>query len=86
MDLKTAEEELKNVKLPAWVRGLSVAEEFDIDGNLFIRVWVKVDEGFDVERYDDEISEVEDGIRRHLWNAGTEEWVQVSLTDGVYPD
>lgn len=86
MNLKTAEEELKNVSLPDWVKGLSVAEEFDIDGNRFIRVWVKVDEGFDVERHDEEISQVEDRVMRHLWDTGTEEWVQVSLTDGVYPD
>lgn len=86
MDVKTAEDELKNVKLPRWVKGLSVAEEFDIDGNRFVRVWVKVDVGFDVARHDKEIDDVEEALRRRLWDTGTEEWVQVSLTDGVYPD
>jgi hypothetical protein len=86
MDLKIAEDELKGLKLPEWVKGLSVAEEYDIDGKPFMRVWVKVEEDFDVARHYEESWDVETKVRRHLWSSGVEDWVQVSLTDGVIPD
>jgi hypothetical protein len=86
MDLKTAEEELKGLKLPDWVKGLSVAEEYDIDGRRFLRVWVKVAPGFDVVSHYEESWDVETKVRQHLWGTGVEDWIQVSLTDGVTPD
>lgn len=83
MKLRDAEAELKTLKLPDWVRDVSVEEDFDQDGETYMRVWLRVADDFEYNYGDyDKVATVEEQIRQHLWDAGVTEWVQVSMGSG----
>jgi hypothetical protein len=83
MKLAIAEEELKKLRLPAWVADVSVEDNYDQDGEMYVRVWLKVADDFDLEGHYNEFDEAEELIRKHLWSKGTKEWVQVGIGPGT---
>lgn len=86
MDLAGAKTFMSSLKLPAWVLGWRVEEMVDLIGEPYIRVWLEVDEGLDIELLDRDITELETVINSGLRKQGLAPWSMVSLDSGVYED
>lgn len=85
MDLELAENAIKSVDLPDWVKAWRTDEKLDSDDEPMLQVWLEVDRILDVEdeAIYTELEEAIDKIRRAVWDAGISEWVHVVLTNPV---
>lgn len=82
MELQKATDAVKLLKLPDWVKDLKVEEDVDQDGDPIVRVWMIVDEEFDVDEHP-EIYDVEESIEEAVRGAGVKEWIRVTLDSPI---
>jgi hypothetical protein len=83
VDFANAKQRLNALQLPTWVRGRRIEEDLDFEGEKIIRVWLEVEEDFDVPSHMDEIPDAEEAVRKCLRDAGVDVWVSVRFDSGV---
>ena len=82
MELQKATDAVKSLELPEWVKDLKVEEDVDQDGDPIVRVWMIVDEEFDLDKHPD-VYEVEEKIEEAVRAAGVKEWTRVTLDSPI---
>lgn len=83
MDIASANDALKAIELPSWIRDVRWVEDLDSDNEPLLRVMLVVDEAIDVDAIFDELQSVKGQIRDALKTAGIATWVSIVLDSPV---